>query len=290
MTGDPLVTIVIPTWNRKALLGEAIASVAGQTYRNWELIVADDGSSDGTVEELRANAEPRMRLVALDHAGNISRVRNAGAAAGSGALIAFLDSDDLWLPHKLELQIAALRDGPARWCYANYAHVGAQGELLPARPVVFRPDRGRVLRMLLLGETAAYVGTLLVERSLFDAVGGFDESLRMRGDFDFALRLASAADAVTVPEIVTLVREHPARSTAAMQHPHEASALVFQKLLARETDGELRRIARARRARLLVDAGLLRLTRWDVFGALRVLLAAGLGSMATAIRKPRVRD
>jgi glycosyltransferase involved in cell wall biosynthesis len=278
----PLVTVVIPTWNRKALLGEAIASVAGQTYRNWELIVADDGSSDGTADALRASGEPRLRVVALDHQGSIARARNAGAAAGSGALIAFLDSDDLWLPRKLELQVAALCAGPARWCYGNYAHIDPGGEPLPGRPVAFRAENGRIVRQMLLDETAVTICTMLLERDLFDALGGFDETMRLRDDFDFGLRLAAAADAVAVPEAVALVRVHPARTTLAVDDPHEASAAVFDRFLARETDKDLRRIARARRSRLLVDGGFRRLARRDIFKGARLLVAAVAGGAALA--------
>lgn len=287
MPEDPLITIILPTWNRKAFLGEAITSIRQQTYRNWELVVVDDGSSDGTVAELQACGDPRIQVVALNHSGNISRVRNAGAAAGSGALIAFLDSDDLWLPRKLELQVAALRRGSARWCYANYAHVDVGGEPRPDRRIRFRPENGRIIRTLLLGATTTFIGTIMVERSLFDEVGGFDESMKIRGDFDFALRLAVAADAAGLPELVSLVREHPGRTTAAVAHPLEASAIIFEKFLARETDRDLLRIARARWSRLLVDAGLLRLSRGDTVNGVRLLVRASAkgGGLAYIVRR-----
>src|SRR6266446_6353562 len=120
LSETPLVTVVIPTWNRLPLLEEAVASVIVQTHSYWELIVVDDGSTDGTADRLRAFGDRRVRVVVLRHIGNIGRLRNIGAAAGSGEFIAFLDSDDVWLPRKLELQIGALRDSSAGWCYTGF--------------------------------------------------------------------------------------------------------------------------------------------------------------------------
>lgn len=288
MTEDPLITIVIPTWNRQALLREAIASVVAQTYQNWELVVVDDGSSDGTVEALRASGDPRMRVVALDHTGNIAGARNAGVAGGSGVLIAFLDSDDLWLPRKLELQIAALGDGGGRWCYANYVHVDEAGRRLTSPPVPFRPDKGRIVRQMLLGEIAVSICTVVVERSLFEAVGGFDESMRLRHDFDLALRLAAAADAAVLPDVAASIREHSNRTTAGARYPHEDSAAVFDKFLARETDRDLRRIAQACRSRLLVDGGFRRLAHRDIGRGLGLLAAGVAGGTGLAYLVRRI--
>jgi glycosyltransferase involved in cell wall biosynthesis len=216
-------------------------------------------------------ADERLRVVALEHDGNLSRVRNAGVAAGTGAWVAFLDSDDLWLPRKLELQLAALQSGGARWCYANFGHVDAAGTPIPAHAGGFRAEHGPILEALLREETAAYVGTLLVERQLLDEVGGFDESLRLRGDLDLALRLAAKADAVAVADTVTLVRVHAGRVTTHVTDPHEATARVFRRCLARERDPEIRALARARHARVLADGVGYRLRRREILPALRLL-------------------
>src|SRR5580765_5393661 len=103
MWSNPLVTVVIPTYNRLALVQQAIASVIAQTYRNWELIIVDDGSDDGTPEAIISINNPRIKLVTKSHVGNIALMRNAGVDEGSGEWLAFLDSDDIWLPQKLEI-------------------------------------------------------------------------------------------------------------------------------------------------------------------------------------------
>ena len=280
MTSDPLVTVVIPTWNRKALVREAVDSVRGQTYRHWELIVVDDGSRDGTGEALSALAEPRLRILTLEHSGNYARGRNIGARSGSGDLVAFLDSDDLWLPHKLEIQVEAMRRSGTRWCFANYTHIDADRRPIPERAPAFQGGTGAFLRAILEERTAAFVGTLLIERGLFEDVGGFDEEL-FYADVDLALRLAAAADAVAEPAVVAQVRIHGGRITAKADHGHEAAAIVYEKFLARERDPGLRRIARSQRSQALVNGAGHHLRRGDMKGAARLAFAA-MAVMASA--------
>jgi glycosyltransferase involved in cell wall biosynthesis len=280
MNASPLVTVVIPTWNRAELIGETVASIAAQTYENWEIVVADDGSTDGTVEQLAALALPHLRIVRLEHSGNTARVRNAGVAAGSGTLIAFLDSDDLWLPSKLERQVEALRAGSARWCYGAIAHIDRAGTRIPFRAGGARPISGRILPHLLSDRIGASIVTLLVERGLYDEIGGSDESQFVRADLDLVLRLAAAAEAVAVPEVVALVREHESRTTAGLRYPHELTAQVYAKFLDREAEPKLRKLARARRARLLADAGIHRLRLQETRKGLRLLFAAAAAGSA----------
>ena len=93
---EPLVSVIVPTYNRVHYLQEAVDSVLGQTYHNWELIVVDDGSTDATASRLRDLGDRRLRVVHLEHSGRPARVRNEGLACARGAYVAFLDSDDLW--------------------------------------------------------------------------------------------------------------------------------------------------------------------------------------------------
>ena len=108
---EPLVSVVIPTYNRSSMLQEAVASVLDQDYRPLELIVVDDGSTDATVEVVRGFGAA-IRYLRQDRQG-VSAARNAGIAAARGQLIALLDSDDLWLPHKLSRQIDFFGKHPA---------------------------------------------------------------------------------------------------------------------------------------------------------------------------------
>src|SRR5882672_10472844 len=104
------VSIILPTFNRLEFLRPAIDSVFAQTFMDWDLIIADDGSAEPTRAYLRTLvSQPRVKVIWLAHTGNLSAVRNAALRAAQGEYIAFLDSDDLWMPVKLKHQMAALR-------------------------------------------------------------------------------------------------------------------------------------------------------------------------------------
>ena len=123
----PAVTVVIPTFNRLALLRQAVDSIKAQTFHDWELLVVDDGSTDQTVEYLQAEQDQRIDLIRSAHCGNVGAVRNLGVSHARGRFVAFLDSDDLWKPTKLERQITALRSRGAQWSYTGYEIVDESG-------------------------------------------------------------------------------------------------------------------------------------------------------------------
>jgi glycosyltransferase involved in cell wall biosynthesis len=249
----PAVSAVIPTYNRLPLLMEAVESVRAQTFEDWELIVADDGSTDGSAEAVEALGDARIRVLRLPHARDEGRARNAGVAAARAEWVAFLDSDDLWLPRKLEVQIAATRAAGVRWSYAGAEMMDAAGRPLPFRAGGSGFVSGRIVREVLTLEATVFIDTLMVSRALFDEAGGFAERLGGRADHDFALRLAERADAVAVPQVLARVREHGGRMTGAMGAPHEKSARVYERFLQRNRAPGLRRVAFEQLARLLVD-------------------------------------
>lgn len=274
MTDDSLVTVVVPTWNRAGLVEQAIASVVAQTWLNWELIVVDDGSTDRTVGRLERLAVPKLRLVQTPHLGHIGRLRNLGAAAGRGAFIAFLDSDDLWRPKKLATQLGAMaQDVRAGWSYTEYSLFGEDGLALPLRSGRAPAISGDILRALLKQETGVCPCTLVVRRSLFETVGGFsaDPRLAFRDDADIALRLARASPAVALAERLALVREHGGRLTKTLPYPYEHSAATYQIFLTHETDSELRKLARARWAACLRSAAAERLRQGEFAHAASLL-------------------
>src|SRR5262244_3561534 len=106
----PLVSVIMPTFNRADTITRAIRSVQAQTFTDWELIVVDDGSTDNTAERIEG-CDPRMKLIRQENQGTAG-ARNAGLRASSGSYIAFLDSDDEWLPHHLELSAGFLEAFP----------------------------------------------------------------------------------------------------------------------------------------------------------------------------------
>jgi glycosyltransferase involved in cell wall biosynthesis len=276
---EPLVSVVIPTFDRLALLREAVESVRAQTYAAWEVVVADDGSGDGTREYLGSLDDPRVRAVYLPHTGHIGRVRNAGAAAARGEYLAFVDSDDVWLPRKLEVQVARIREDGAAWSYTGYDFVDQLGR--PASRHVSAdaaPADGWTVRDVLTDRADIANSTLMVERAAFQRLGGYSEApwLQLRGDRELQLRLAYHGRPAPVVEVLTLMRHHGGRTTSGIRDPHERSARVFDAFLAWCPDPDLRRLARARRSQLLRTAAMRRLRSGSVGPAL-VLAARSLG-------------
>jgi glycosyltransferase involved in cell wall biosynthesis len=184
----PRVSVVLPTFNRRATLERATRSVLDQTYANLELIVVDDGSTDGTDGLVALLNDPRLRYLRLPGRSGPARARNAGIRESTGALIAFQDSDDEWLPEKLALQVAALQRAPATvgLMAGSYWLVGPEGRRLIRSDALIAG--GDYDEDLLHGYTLV-TPTWLVRREVLTQAGLFDESLPCVEDWDLAFRL-----------------------------------------------------------------------------------------------------
>ncbi|WP_026876265.1 glycosyltransferase [Jiangella gansuensis] len=194
----PLVTVVIPTKDRRQGVLTAIDSVVGQTYRNWQLIVVDDGSTDGTAEAIEPLlADPRIELVRREQAGGVSAARNAGLAHARGEYVAYLDSDNTWVPDFLEVMVAFVRTRSLRFGYAV-------SELLEERKNGRRGYRSLPYHREALVERN-FIDCIVVlhERSLLDEVGAFDEQLRRNVDWDLFIRMSKVTDFELAPFIAT---------------------------------------------------------------------------------------
>jgi glycosyltransferase involved in cell wall biosynthesis len=243
---------VLPTYNRHRFLREAVESVQAQTLRDWELIVVDDGSADDTRAYLEAIDDPRVQCVPLAHSGNKSLVRNAGIARARAEWIAFLDSDDLWRPEKLAQQlerVEASRD--SRWSCTAVSFIDAAGAPIARRAGPSTPLSGWILKALLTFETEATMPTLMVHRSMLAEVGGFDENVGMREDYDLELRLAERSAIVALQEPLTSVRHHEGRSSGSKRSAdlHAGTARVLRRLAAASASDEVKAICRAQAAR-----------------------------------------
>ena len=187
--GAPLVSVVIPTYNRAQLLQEAAASVLAQSYRPLELIVVDDGSTDATEAAAAALARrPEVRVLRQAHTGMPGQARNAGARLARGEYLAFLDSDDLWLPQKLALQVAAARAAGGQISHTRERWV-RRGRVISQRSQRHRRSGDLFadsLRKCVIGPS-----TVLLRRALFEAAGGFREDLEIAEDYELWLRLTA---------------------------------------------------------------------------------------------------
>ena len=125
---EPTVSVIMPAYNCEAYIEKAIRSVMGQSFRDWELIVIDDGSKDSTRDIIGGLASEDDRIIFLPNEKNIgvANTRNRGIEVSRGSYIAFLDSDDIWCPDKLELQLARLRESGADLCYCSYSIIDSE--------------------------------------------------------------------------------------------------------------------------------------------------------------------
>lgn len=240
-----LISIILPTFNRRTFLSESIGSIQAQTWTNWELIVVDDGSTDGSPDALPA--DPRISLLQLPHSGNVARLRNAGLHRSHGTLIAFQDSDDRWRPGKLAAQAARLdarRD--CGWCYGRFRLIDRDGRIVPPRSSFpWHPREGRFLREVITTEAGVALQTVMVRREIARSVG-FDESIPFGDDYDFLLRLAIASPAAVVDQLVAEMTEHADRGSRRRYDQMASFASAYYRAARAIDDPALRRLCRQR--------------------------------------------
>ena len=185
----PLVSVIIPTYNRAALVPRAIESVLQQTFRNHEVIVVDDASTDETARLLSGRYGSTIVYIRKEINQGLAAARNTGIRAATGSLIAFLDDDDAWLPEKLELQVPIIQRDPAiGLVYCGYTQVAEDGTIIRQT----RPEkRGFILPDLLEDNyIAGSASAVLIKKEVLDNAGYFDETLTACEDWDLWIRIA----------------------------------------------------------------------------------------------------
>lgn len=204
----PNVSVIIPTYNRKDLVSEAISSVLKQTYQNFEIIVIDDGSTDDTENSLRALIQTeKINYIKTLHRG-ISHARNTGISSTKGPYIAFLDNDDLWLPKKLERQIAILEKDPSIGIIYTDEYIETDGvKLDKTRLRIYTPRRGIILKYL-LRENFIQTSSVVVRKKCLNDVGYFSTKLEP-ADFDLWYRIAGKYKADFIDEPLVICRSFP---------------------------------------------------------------------------------
>jgi glycosyltransferase involved in cell wall biosynthesis len=207
----PLVSVIMPTFNRREFLPSAIESLLNQSFAHWELIIADDGSNTDTRSYLQSlHASPRIKVMWLSHSGRPSVVRNAALREARGEYVAFLDSDDLWLPRKLEMQITSLARHPQRkWSYTAFALVDSAGQPKePLHDAKRSAPSGWIMERMLKDEIVIALPSVVVARQSLEQLGPFDEALVMCEDDDLWVRLAAHSEIDGIDEPLTLIRRH----------------------------------------------------------------------------------
>jgi glycosyltransferase involved in cell wall biosynthesis/GT2 family glycosyltransferase len=273
---SPVVSVILPAFDRLPFLRLAVESVLAQHFTDWELIVADDGSGPATRDYLQQlHDPPRIRVLHLAHTGKPAAARNAALAQARGEYIALLDSDDVWLPDKLQLQIAALRAHPERaWSYTAFTLVDAAGIPLTGSLAKDCPAiAGPFLAPLLRGEPRIVQSAVIVRRELLERVGGYDEDLRVCEDYSLWIRLAQESEIGFIPSPLVLIRRHEAH------HFGETTALaelgrMFARVQLRADVAELAPLLRVRRARAAASLAVAHAARHERVRALGALLSS----------------
>jgi glycosyltransferase involved in cell wall biosynthesis len=241
---NPQVSVIIPVYNRRAMVREAVDSVLAQTAASFELIVVDDGSTDGTGEDLAQLAVGRGETIRIEHTENRgpAAARNRGVATARAPLVAFLDSDDLWAPEKLERHLEFMRANP---CCAisqtNETWIRNERRVNPGmrhrkRAGDFFVDS---LRTCLVSPSA-----VLMRKQLFDSIGGFDEDMRAAEDYDLWLRIQVEHEIGLLDEPMTTRRAgHPDQLSASTPAIDRFRILALAKLLGRDSLSQERRLA-----------------------------------------------
>jgi hypothetical protein len=214
----PLVTVVIPTFNYGRFVPAAVESVLAQTYRKLEIVVVDDGSTDDTRQRLAPYMD-RIRYIHQSNQG-LSAARNTGIRAASSELIALLDSDDLWHPRKLEIQVAYLLAHPEVGVLASdhRRFVGVPG---PDQPIPAAPD-ARLVSFRQMVVRSHFIPSAVVVRAMcFDRVGLFDTDLRSVEDRDMWLRISTHFPVAMLETPLCWWRQHAGSMTTAIKRMEE---------------------------------------------------------------------
>lgn len=227
----PQVSIVVPSYKRERYLRQAVDSVFAQTFLNWELILADDGSGAEMARYLEdLDRMAQVKVLRLVHSGNPSVARNAALRVACGAYVAFLDSDDVWLPTKLEMQIALHRSrAECRWSYVAMDRIHEDGTLMQREPQRATPA-GAIFEQLLVLRANVSMSSVMAERALLEQLGGFDEAQPFFEDFDLFLRLSLQSDVSVVAQPLVRMRSHAEHYSADRIGMHEGRARLLAKM------------------------------------------------------------
>ncbi len=227
----PLVSIVIPTYNRSYFIGQTIHTVLAQTYPSWELLVIDDGSTDNTAEAVGQINDSRIQYHRMEHCGVIGQVRNYGMKMAKGEYIAFLDSDDHWRNDTLACQLSLLQQFPeTSFVFSNGNEFGEFAVIQAEQEPLFV---GNVfLPIIMENRFCLFVSSWLVKQEVFLKTGWIDESLRIGGDVDFFLTMAYSFQGIFTDDRLVNHRKHQQSASVDLEVvAYEEHCLTMKKFL-----------------------------------------------------------
>jgi len=255
---DKLVSVIIPAYNSREHIAEAVQSALDQTYQPVEVIAIDDGSTDGTGEVLRSFGN-KIRYIRKENGGPAS-ARNVGIESAAGEFVAFLDGDDIWYPQKLEKQMS-LFQGDVGLVYARVDSFDENGPVEKVRKPLIR---GEVFERL-FNKNLISTSTVVVKKECFDKVGLFDEDpdLISVEDYDMWLRIAALTKVDFLDEPLIKYRLHPGGISKNYHRSYNGEMKVLTKNLANVSGKypRLKQEIRGRFAKLFYEFG------YDLFAA-----------------------
>jgi glycosyltransferase involved in cell wall biosynthesis len=230
---DPMFSVVIPSYNRANLLNRALMSVRSQTFQDFEVIIVDDGSTDSTpdlLEQWRAHFGDRLHTLWLDH-GGAAMARNAGIAASKGQAMAFLDSDDEWLPEHLEVCYVGLLAKPeAGMIFTD--HIIQSDERIRTHAPLSGSLR-ELVRNIILRNVVIATPSVVVRREVFEKVGVFAKELNGTEDWECWVRIAVECPVVQVPSATAVIHQHPdnfSRDPVTLEKQLQAAVSAISRL------------------------------------------------------------
>ena len=208
MNSEPLVSVIVTTYNRADLLCETLDSILNQTYTNFELIVVDDGSVDHTEEVVKKYDDSRLQYIKTDNWGGPARPRNIGINKAKGKYIAFCDDDDLWLPEKLERQEKILQNNSCGLCFTNYNYIDKNGKKINKKHKIKKHHRALTFNKFILSRGCIANSTVMIRREVIDTVGLLNEDMRLIAveDYNYWARIIHCHKPYYIDEVLMKYR------------------------------------------------------------------------------------
>ena len=226
----PTISVIIPVYNGEKTIKQTIESVLNQTFRDFELLIINDGSQDATLEIIQAINDERIQVFSYQNSG-VSASRNRALTKAKGEFISFIDADDLWTPNKLELQLKALQDNPqAAVAYSWSDWIDESGQFLRSGGHI--TVNGKAYEKLLLRDFIESGSNPLIRKQALDEVGCFEQSVTPAEDWDMWLRLAARYEFVTVEVPQIFYRISPNSASFNIVKMEAGSLKVIERVFA----------------------------------------------------------
>lgn len=260
------VSVIIPAYNARDFIADAVDSALAQTVKSVDIIVVDDGSTDGTGDVL-SRFGAAIRVVRQPNRG-VAVSRNLGIAEARGRYVAFLDADDIWEPRKIEEQLDAISSTSSGYGACSTRFLVVDEQLRPVEVFGTARRMSTLSELLMFGNTIGTPSTVLCDRALFQQVGGFDPALSQCADWDMWIRLAAVTDFIRLDNVLVRYRKHDRSMSRDVALLERDSRIVLDKAFAMpDLPPALRRLRRRLIARnyMVVAGSYFRIGAWRDF-------------------------